>query len=233
MMCHKRAERRCQTKRLSAANSETVRRRIARAVRARETEPDTRPLHSLVTLLGYEIKPDVNDGLVRSQVTRDASQIQTIADEWRTAMLQEGGRDRPPAHTADPIVGSELPFAGTFEANETASGPGGAQHHLEGIGNATHLGRFTITSDFTVDPITVTGAGTATWTAANGDQIFTAETGQGVVTFPTLTVDETHTITGGTGRFEGASGTFVVERSINLPTLTSSATFTGTISLAH
>jgi hypothetical protein len=40
--------------------------------------------------LGDEIKLDVNDGLVRSHVTRDASQIQTISDEWRTAMLQEG-----------------------------------------------------------------------------------------------------------------------------------------------
>jgi hypothetical protein len=129
--------------------------------------------------------------------------------------------------------GSELPFRGSFEASETASGPGGAQHHLEGTGHATHLGRFTITSDFTVNPITVTGAGTAIWTAANGDQVFTAVTGQGVVIFPTLTVDETHTITGGTGRFEGAFGTFAVERSINLPTLTSTATITGTISLAH
>jgi hypothetical protein len=41
-------------------------------------------------MFGYEIRLDVNDGLVRSQVTRDASQIQTIADEWRTAMLVEG-----------------------------------------------------------------------------------------------------------------------------------------------
>lgn len=129
--------------------------------------------------------------------------------------------------------GSDLPFRGTFEASETASGPGGAQHHLEGTGNATHLGRFTITSDFTVNATTVTAAGTAIWTAANGDQIFTDATGQGVVSFPTLTTDETHTITGGTGRFEGASGTLAVERSINLPTLTSSATITGTISPAH
>jgi hypothetical protein len=129
--------------------------------------------------------------------------------------------------------GSELPFRGTFEASETESGPGGAQHHLEGTGNATHLGRFAITSNFIVNSTTVTGAGTAIWTAANGDQIFTDVTGQGVVTFPTLIVDETHTITGGTGRFEGASGTFIDERTINLPTLTSSATITGMISLAH
>jgi hypothetical protein len=40
--------------------------------------------------LGYEIKLDVNDGLVRSQVTRDPGEISTIADEWRTTMLHEG-----------------------------------------------------------------------------------------------------------------------------------------------
>src|SRR4029453_6829536 len=112
-------------------------------------------------------------------------------------------------------------------------GPSGAQHHLEGTGHATHLGRFTITSDFTVNMMTVTAVGTAIWTAANGDQIFTNVSGHGTISFPTLTTTETDTITGGTGRFEEASGTFVVERSINIPTLVSSATFSGTLSLAH
>ena len=66
--------------------------------------------------------------------------------------------------------GSELPFRGTLEASETENG---ALHHLVGTGNATLLGRFTLTSDFIVNAATVTAAGTATWTGANGDQIFT------------------------------------------------------------
>jgi hypothetical protein len=52
------------------------------------------------------------------------------------------------------------------------------------------------------------------------------------VTFPVLAVVETHTITGGTGRFAGTAGSIIVERSINLQTMISSASITGTISLA-
>ena len=41
-------------------------------------------------LEGYELRLDVTDGPVRSQVTPDACWIKAIADEWRTAMPQEG-----------------------------------------------------------------------------------------------------------------------------------------------
>ena len=71
------------------------------------------------------------------------------------------------------------------------------------------------------------------WTAANGDAIATTVAGHAVVTFPLAAITETHTITGGTGRFAGASGTLIVERSLNLPTLASSGSIAGTISLAH
>ena len=141
----------------------------------------------------------------------------------------------PSASSADGIAttqargGSELPFQGTLQASEIAEG---ALRHLVGTGEATHLGRFTLTGEFTISGPPPTGVGTATWTAANGDEIFTTAFGQGVVTFPVLAVVETHTITGGTGRFAGAAGSIVMERSVHLPTLTSSASFTGTISLA-
>ncbi len=125
--------------------------------------------------------------------------------------------------------GSELPFQGTLQATETADG---APRHLAGTGEATHLGRFTLTAEFTVTSPPPRASGTATWTAANGDEIFTTLVGVGVVTFPVLAVVETHTITGGTGRFAGAAGTIIVDRSINLQTMISSASITGTISLA-
>ena len=124
--------------------------------------------------------------------------------------------------------GSELPFQGTLQATETADG---ALRHLVGTGDATHLGRFTLTAELTVISPPPTASGTATWTAANGDEIFTTLIGQGVVTFPVLATVETHTITGGTGRFAGTSGSIIVERSLNLQTLISSASITGTISL--
>jgi hypothetical protein len=130
-------------------------------------------------------------------------------------------------------AGSELPFRGTLQATETIASANDPMNHLMGSGSATHLGRFTLRADFTVDPATATAVGTAVWTAANGDQIFATVTGRAVVTFPNAAIVETHTITGGTGRFAGASGTLMLERSLNLLTNISSASITGTINLGH
>jgi len=128
-------------------------------------------------------------------------------------------------------AGSALPFSGTLQAKETVTD---GLNRLTGTGEATHLGRFTLLSEFTVIPPPVsTASGTATWTAANGDEIFTTVTGQAVVTFPTAAIVETHTITGGTGRFVKASGTLVVERSLDLLSLESSGSIAGTIDLNH
>jgi hypothetical protein len=41
------------------------------------------------------------------------------------------------------------------------------------------------------------------------------------------------TITGGTGRFAGATGSFTIQRHLNVITLVTSGTFEGTILLAH
>ena len=66
-------------------------------------------------------------------------------------------------------------------------------NQLSGEGEATHLGRFTLVSVFTVIPPPVsTASGTATWTAANGDEISTTFSGRAVVTFPTAAIVETH-----------------------------------------
>ena len=128
--------------------------------------------------------------------------------------------------------GSELPFRGTLQATETVADDG--LHRLTGVGEATHLGRFTLTSEFTVTPPPlITASGMATWTAANGDKIVTFTVGQAVITFPVAAIAETHTITSGTGRFADASGSLVVDRSLNVQTLVSSASLTGTISLGH
>jgi hypothetical protein len=60
----------------------------------------------------------------------------------------------------------------------------------------------------------VTGASTFTYTgartfvAANGDKLFSAVTGKGTFTRTTAKSAETDTITGGTGPFAGASGTY-------------------------
>ena len=107
-----------------------------------------------------------------------------------------------------------------------------SHHHLDATGNATHLGLFTVTADWTLAP---TGNfGTSTWTAANGDEFSTSFTRSGVAVPPTITFTETHTITGGTGRFANASGTFTVvqTRGLSMP-YNNSATIDGTINLGH
>jgi len=127
---------------------------------------------------------------------------------------------------------SELPFKGTYEGLETVD-PVSGHHHLEDVtGNATHLGQFTVTAEWTLGP--TGGSGTSTWTAANGDEFSTRFTRNGVFVPPTATFTETHTITGGTGRFANASGTFTVvqTRGLSMP-YNNSATFDGTINLGH
>ena len=156
---------------------------------------------------------------------------------FATACAGEGSRapTSPSSSTGaaaatDAKAASALPFKGTLEGTESAQG---AARHLAVTGNATHLGLFTMVSDFTVNETTATGSGTEAWTAANGDQLFTSVTGTGIVTFPTVSVSENVTITGGTGRFAGASGAFAMERSVNVLTHVTSGSFTGTIYMDH
>src|SRR4051812_32318955 len=67
--------------------------------------------------------------------------------------------------------GSELPFKGTYEGLETVLAVP-SHHHLDATGNATHLGRFIVTADWT---LAATGNfGTSTWTAADGDEFSTS-----------------------------------------------------------
>jgi hypothetical protein len=100
-----------------------------------------------------------------------------------------------------------------------------------GTGNATHLGRFTVTWEFTVNLLNGAGIGSAHFIAANGDSVFTKSLGQGDPTgTPGINrVVETHTITGGTGRFAGATGSFILERLVSIGTGITVGSFNGTI----
>lgn len=105
--------------------------------------------------------------------------------------------------------------------------------HLQAAGQGSHIGSFTYDFPHLVDRTTVpsTGIGLCTITAANGDQIFAAIEGTATLIVPGL-LDGTEiaVITGGTGRFEGASGGFTVRRLIDQRSLTSVGWFEGTIS---
>jgi len=74
-------------------------------------------------------------------------------------------------------------------------------------GEATHVGHYTLTGDFVVDLRFGTAAGTFTMTAANGDTLFLDMEAYADPTDFTKTVAN-FTVTGGTGRFEGATGSY-------------------------
>jgi hypothetical protein len=127
---------------------------------------------------------------------------------------------------------NEKPFRGSIQAVETLDVQFPTLFsHGSGTGQATHLGRFAVTYEFEINIPAATGTGPAHFVAANGDSVLTEVTGQA---YPTADPDlsfivETHTITGGTGRFAGATGSFTVERVINLVTGVTSGSFNGTI----
>ena len=130
-------------------------------------------------------------------------------------------------------AGELVPFNGSLHAQEkiVSQGPESFVTDGSGGGIATHLGAFTLAWEFTVLLANGTGSGAARYIAANGDQIFMTVVGQSEPTGTpgVFRIVEIETITGGTGRFEGAKGSFTVERLIDLATFVSSGSFHGTI----
>jgi hypothetical protein len=131
--------------------------------------------------------------------------------------------------TLSSVGASNLPFKGTLQATET--GIDQVVHHLVGSGEATELGHFAYAAEISVDPVSTDGAGTVTWTAANGDQLLANTAGTVIgADFPIITIQETQTIAGGTGGFADASGTVILVRTLNLDTGATSGSWTGTLS---
>jgi hypothetical protein len=118
-----------------------------------------------------------------------------------------------------------IPFNGTWEASEyfRLLGDPPFLFFVDGAGRATstQLGQFTLVYTFMVafsDINPATSPGRARLIAANGDNIFTTSTG---VSTPTAdpnvsNIVEMHTITGGTGQYAHAKGSFTVNRVITV-----------------
>lgn len=126
-----------------------------------------------------------------------------------------------------------VPFKGKLEgtATITPGTPPFLSVSIEGTGNATHLGRFTVEIPHVVNTTNRTSTGTYEFTAANGNTLTAAFTGQATLTAPgVLSIVETATITGGTGRFADATGSFTAERLFNQVTGLTTGSFDGTIS---
>ena len=134
---------------------------------------------------------------------------------------------------ASPVAAKEpVPFHGSLQGVETEDIQGTtALIDGSGTGIATHLGRFTVTWEAMVNLVSASGIGSFHYIAANGDSIFAEDVGQAEQTGTpgVVHVVEINTITGGTGRFVGATGSFIVERLIDLTTGVSFGSFSGTI----
>jgi hypothetical protein len=114
-----------------------------------------------------------------------------------------------------PAAAQQVPFKGTFQGTDThLPGPSPTTPRLgtTAIGTATHLGQFSVAQELTLDLVNFTNTGSAQWIAANGDSIDTIVVASAVPGEVVFTITEIHTITGGTGRFSGAQGSFTVHR---------------------
>ena len=131
--------------------------------------------------------------------------------------------------------GPQLPLKGTLESQETyVVNPPIMSVTASGSGNATQLGRYSINYQFQVNLETVAGVGSAQFIAANGDRLYAEGTGQATPTdIPGIfNIIENFTITGGTGRFAGASGSVTLIRVVDTNTGVTSGTIDGYILLA-
>jgi hypothetical protein len=132
---------------------------------------------------------------------------------------------------------AQLPFRGSYHQTETGvpQSPTTILVTFSVEGTATHLGRYTSSGSFLVDLTKASAGGPGHMVAANGDQLFFTGSGQATPTGVPgeLSITDTSTITGGTGRFEGATGSFSGVRLLDTTTGISTGSFTGTINLVH
>jgi hypothetical protein len=129
-------------------------------------------------------------------------------------------------------VAAETPFKGTANATETGTIVFPIRFlDRQGTGTATQLGKYTSHLTAQINLLTSHATGAATFTAANGDTLTATVEGQATPTTTpgVLSVVEVYTITGGTGRFADATGTFTLENIVTQATGVSTGTFSGTI----
>ena len=104
---------------------------------------------------------------------------------------------------------------------------------LEGTGHATHLGLYVLTAEETVTLPALASHGTFEIATEGGAMLSGTVAGQGTLINggTEAVIDEVYMITGGTRRFEGATGTITVHRVVDRATLNSSGTIDGAITL--
>jgi hypothetical protein len=136
---------------------------------------------------------------------------------------------------AGPVAaGDQVPFKGSLDGVATVAPltPPFVAVNIEGEGHATQLGHFQVSIPHVTNRSNGTAVGSYVFTAANGDTLNADFTSQVTPTdVPgVVSVAVTATITGGTGRFAGATGSFDAERIVDMAHGTVTESFDGTIS---
>jgi len=131
-------------------------------------------------------------------------------------------------------AGDQVPFRGDLQGVVTRSGaPPIITVNISATGIAAQLGQLAVSIPHSVNVGTRTATGEDRFGAANGDTLNAAFTGASMPTAedPTvLAIEEHATITGGTGRFAGATGSFTAERLYDTIAGTTVGSFEGIIS---
>jgi hypothetical protein len=113
---------------------------------------------------------------------------------------------------------------------EPCPGSSNTRGYGAGAGVGTHLGRFTVTASQCALPGGITADGRGTYTAENGDLLYFTYSGQTTLQGLLLTFTLSGTFVGGTGRFEGATGSTTSIGGIDLSTGNAWADWEGVIS---
>lgn len=127
---------------------------------------------------------------------------------------------------------TRLYFKGTMQSNEIYST---AFHTLfvtaTGSGEATELGRFTASYQMEANLMEMSVIESISFTGAHGDSLQANAVGQAIEdrTPGMFKVVEIYTVTSGTGRFSGASGTLTLNRLLSFTAGVASSTFEGYI----
>jgi hypothetical protein len=138
-----------------------------------------------------------------------------------------------PGLAAPVAAGQQVPFNGSLQGLVTRAGaPPIVTVNVSATGTATLLGQFAVSIPHEVNVVTRTATGNYSFVAANGDMLTGTFIGHSTTTAtPTvLAIEEAVTITGGTGRFAGAEGSFVCQRLYDTVAGTTAGSFAGTVS---
>jgi hypothetical protein len=136
---------------------------------------------------------------------------------------------------AGPAAAEQAPFKGSLAGVVTIKPltPPFVSVLVNATGNATQLGQFALAIPHTVNRANMTATGTYQFVAANGDTLTANFSGKAMRTAVpgVLSIVEAAMITGGTGRFAGATGSFTCVRLFNTVAGTTTGSFNGTISV--